>query len=68
MLENPNHNLLFCLKIRITDANIKTYSRANLIDKNIKLMDTFRKNARELETTYSRVSTTRTPTLGSVND
>lgn len=51
-----------------TDANIKTYSRANLIDKNIKLMDTFRKNARELETTYSRVSTTRTPTLGSVND
>ena len=29
MLENPNCNYLFCLKIRITNANIKTFSFIN---------------------------------------
>ena len=38
-----------------TDANIKTYSRANAVDKNMKLMAEFRQYAKDLETRYSRV-------------
>lgn len=51
-----------------TDANIKTYSRANAVDKNMKLMAEFRSYARQLETNYSRTSNTRKPTIGDVNN
>ena len=32
-----------------TDVNIKTYSRANLVDKNLKLLKEYREYARDLE-------------------
>ena len=51
-----------------TDVNIKTYSRANVVDKNLKLLAEYRKYARDLETRYGRVSAKRTPALGEVND
>lgn len=50
-----------------TDQNIRIHSRANALDKNTKLMDTFRSYARQLETNYSRTSNTRTPTIGDIN-
>lgn len=50
-----------------TDANIKTYSRANAVDKNMKLMAEFRKYAQELETRYSRVKSWK-PTIGGINE
>ena len=50
-----------------TDANIKTYSRANAVDKNAKLLAQFRSYARQLETNYSRTSAERTPTIGDIN-
>lgn len=50
-----------------TDSNIKTYSRANMVQQNVKLLDTYRKYARDLETRYSRVSSYK-PTIGEVND
>lgn len=51
-----------------TDANIKTYSRANAVDKNLKLLAEYRKYARDLETRYSRVTAEHKPSLGDVND
>lgn len=51
-----------------TDVNIKTFSRANAVDKNLKLMAEFRDYARRLENDYSRVSSERTSTIGEVND
>lgn len=51
-----------------TDANIKTYSRANAVDKNMKLMAEYRKYAQELETRYSRVNTERKPSFGDINE
>lgn len=51
-----------------TDANIKTYSRANAVDKNLKLLAEYRKYARDLETRYSRVTVDRKPSLGDVNN
>jgi hypothetical protein len=51
-----------------TDANIKTYSRANAVDKNLKLLAEYRKYARDLETRYGRVTADRKPSLGDVND
>lgn len=50
-----------------TDANIKTYSRANAVAQNLKLMETYRKNAQELETRYSRVNSFKKPSLGDIN-
>lgn len=50
-----------------TDSNIKTYSRANVVDKNIKLLETYRKYARELENHYSRVTSARKSSLGEIN-
>lgn len=50
-----------------TDANIKTYSRANAVDKNMKLMAEYRKYAQELETRYSRMDAERKPSIGSIN-
>jgi len=50
-----------------TDANIKTYSRANAVDKNMKLMAEFRAYARDLETRYSRVKAYK-PTIGDINN
>lgn len=50
-----------------TDVNIKTYSRANAVDKNMKLMAEYREYARELENRYSRVNETRKPSMGDIN-
>lgn len=49
-----------------TDSNIKTYSRANAVDKNLKLMAQFRDYARDLENRYSRTKGLK-PTIGNVN-
>ncbi len=51
-----------------TDVNIKSYSRANMVEKNTKLMAEYRKYARDLENRYSRVTSDRTPSLGEVNE
>nr|DAG15751.1 MAG TPA: hypothetical protein [Caudoviricetes sp.] len=51
-----------------TDSNIKTYSRANAVDKNTKLMDQYRTYARDLETRYSRVNTSRGASIGDINN
>ena len=50
-----------------TDANIKTYSRANAVDKNMKLMREYRDYARDLENRYSRVNNSGKASLGDVN-
>jgi hypothetical protein len=50
-----------------TDVNIKTYSRANMVDKNLKLLETYREYARDLENRYSRVNKTRQSSLGEIN-
>ena len=50
-----------------TDANIKTYSRANAVDKNMKLMAEYRSYAQELETRYSRVNNNKKPTMADIN-
>ena len=50
-----------------TDVNIKSYSRANAVEKNTKLMAEFRNYARELENRYSRVNKTHAPSLGDIN-
>lgn len=50
-----------------TDVNIKTFSRANAVDKNLKLMAEYRKYAKDLENRYSRVNDSRKPSLGDVN-
>lgn len=51
-----------------TDANIKTFSRANAVDKNLKLMSEYRSYARDLENRYSRINDLRKPSLGDIND
>lgn len=51
-----------------TDSNIKVSSRANAVDKNIKLMNQYRQYARQLETNYGRTSIKRTPTIGEINN
>jgi ASC-1-like (ASCH) protein len=51
-----------------TDANIKTFSRANAVDKNIKLMETYRAYAQELETNYGRVTAQKTASIGDINE
>jgi len=51
-----------------TDVNVKSYSRANATEKNMKLMAEYRAYARELENRYSRVNTSRAPSLGDVNE
>ena len=51
-----------------TDSNIKTYSRANAVDKNTKLMDQYRTYARDLETRYSRVNAFRGASIGDINN
>ena len=51
-----------------TDVNIKTYSRANAVDKNTKLMAEYREYARELENRYSRVNGDRKPSFGDINE
>lgn len=50
-----------------TDANIKTYSRANAVDKNMQLMREYRTYAQELETRYSRVNGERKSSIGDIN-
>jgi len=50
-----------------TDANIKTYSRANAVDKATKLMAEYREYAKDLENRYSRTSSERKPTIGDIN-
>lgn len=51
-----------------TDVNIKTFSRANAIEKNTSLLKEFRSYARDLETRYSRITTTRKPSIGDINE
>ena len=51
-----------------TDVNIKTYSRANAVDKNLKMLERYTDHARFLENEYSRVNNDRRPTLGDVNN
>ena len=50
-----------------TDSNIKTFSKANAIDKWIKQYSTYRTDARELEEHYSRVNTSKRPAVGDIN-
>ena len=50
-----------------TDVNIKTYSRANMVDKNLKLFDTYRSYARDLENRYSRTTSARKASIGGIN-
>lgn len=50
-----------------TDVNIKVYSRANALDKNMKLMAEYRKYARDLENRYSRVTSEQKSSLGDIN-
>lgn len=52
---------------KYTDINIKTYSPANALDKQTKLLDTYRSYARELENRYSRVTVDRRPAVGNIN-
>lgn len=51
-----------------TDVNIKTYSRANAVDKNNKLMQQFREQAKDIENRYSRVNSAGRPSLGDINE
>ena len=51
-----------------TDANIKTFSRANLIDKNTNVLKDARKTAERMESRYSRVNSLSKPSLGDVNN
>lgn len=51
-----------------TDANIKTFSRANSVDKNMKLMAEYRSYARDLENRYSRINNSNKPSLGDINE
>ena len=51
-----------------TDANIKTFSRANAVAQNTKLMAEYRNYARDLENRYSRINTERRPSLGDINE
>lgn len=51
-----------------TDVNIKTYSRANAVDKNTKLMAEYRSYAQELENRYSRVNNEGKPSFGDINE
>lgn len=50
-----------------TDSNIKTFSRANAVSQNLKMIQQFRDYARDLEMRYSRVNSNRKPSLGDVN-
>ena len=49
-----------------TDSNIKTYSRANLVQQNTTRYKEFKDRAKEVETNYGRTETYK-PTLGSIN-
>ena len=51
-----------------TDSNIKTFSRANAVSQNLKMVQQFRDYARDLEMRYSRVNSNRKPSLGDVNN
>ncbi len=51
-----------------TDVNIKSYSRANAVEKNTKLMAEYRAYARELENRYSRVNASRGSSIGDINE
>lgn len=51
-----------------TDNNIKTFSKANLIDKNTKLLKEARKTAQDAENRYGRVNNLRRSVLGEINN
>lgn len=51
-----------------TDANIKTFSRANAVAQNTKLMAEYRNYARDLENRYSRINSEHKPSLGDINE
>ena len=50
-----------------TDSNIKTFSPANLVDKNTNLLKVYRENAKDIENRYSRVNTLSIPSIGDEN-
>lgn len=50
-----------------TDSNIKTYSRANAVAQNLKMMQYYRQTAQELETRYSRVNSLGKSSMGDIN-
>ena len=50
-----------------TDNNIKTYSRANAVDKNLKLLGEYRTYAKDLENRYSRINSEHKSSLGDIN-
>lgn len=51
-----------------TDSNIKTYSKANLLQQNLTRYETFLAQAHEMETRYSRVTATRAASIGDINE
>lgn len=51
-----------------TDSNIRSYSRANAVAQNLKLLQNYRSTAQEMETRYSRVNDERKPAMGDIND
>lgn len=50
-----------------TSSEIKTYSRANAIDKWTKLVQFYRDEVRDLEDRYSRINAERRPSVGDIN-
>lgn len=50
-----------------TSSEIKTYSRANAIDKWTKLVQFYRDEVRDLEDRYSRINAERRPSIGDIN-
>ena len=63
MLSNSNN-----FEDLYTDINVKTFSRANLIDKNTNVLKDARRAAQLTESRYSRVNSSRLPSLGDVNN
>lgn len=51
-----------------TDSNIKTFSRANLVQQNTQRYKEFLAQAHEIETRYSRVNADRGATIGDINE
>ena len=63
MLSNSNN-----FEDLYTDINVKTFSRANLIDKNTNVLKDARRAAQLVESRYSRVNSSSLPSLGDINN
>lgn len=55
-------------EITYTDSNIKTFSRANLVQQNLNRYKEFLAQAHEIETRYSRVAEGGGAALGKINE